>query len=143
MAIGKNNHRILVIEDDQDTNDLISTILEDAGFKSLPALDGEQGIEKARAETPDVILLDLMLPTIDGIEVCRRLMADEKTRSIPVIVLTAKQELSTKLSSFVAGAKRFLTKPFDENELISEIQRTIRQKELQHQNIESPVDPRD
>jgi len=134
---------ILVIEDDEDTNDLIIGVLNDAGFKGLSALDGENGIDIARSNKPDVIILDLMLPTIDGIEVCRRLMADTETRSIPVIVLTAKQELSTKLSSFVAGAKRFLTKPFEDDELVNEIQRTIRQKQLQREFIDSPTDPRD
>jgi DNA-binding response OmpR family regulator len=121
---------ILVIEDDKDTNDIILTILSDAGFNPTPAYDGEEGLRLAELNQPDVIILDLMLPKINGLEVCRILNTNEKTRSIPIIILTAKRELSTKLSSFVAGAKRFLTKPFEGQDLINEIQRTIRQREL-------------
>ncbi len=122
--------RILIIEDDKDTNDVISAILSDAGFDTLSSLDGEDGLSKAKQESPDIIILDLMLPRINGLDVCRMLSSDEKTRTIPVIILTAKSELSTKLSSFVAGAKRFLTKPFEAQDLVNEIRRTIRQKEI-------------
>jgi len=122
--------RILIIEDDKDTNDMISAILTDAGFVAISSLDGEDGLLKAEQESPDVIILDLMLPHINGLDVCRQLNSNEKTRSIPVIILTAKRELSTKLSSFVAGAKRFLTKPFEAQDLINEIRRAIRQKEI-------------
>ncbi|MFA6449622.1 MAG: response regulator [bacterium] len=128
------NTNILVIEDDKDTNDIILTILNDAGFSPFPAYDGEEGLQKAESEQPDVIILDLMLPKINGLEVCRILNSNEKTRAIPVIILTAKRELSTKLSSFVAGAKRFITKPFESQDLVNEIRRTIRQKEIA-QNI--------
>lgn len=122
--------RILVVEDDKDTNDLVSIILRDEGFVPIPAYDGEEGLATAEREMPDVIILDLMLPKMDGLEVCRSLADNEKTRSIPIIILTAKRELSTKLSSFVAGAKRFVTKPFDQHELISEVHRTIRQRRI-------------
>jgi len=125
-----NPTKILVIEDDKDTNDIISSILNDAGFESSSAYDGEEGLFKAQNENPDVIILDLMLPKVNGLEVCRVLSANDKTRSIPIIILTAKRELSTKLSSFVAGAKRFITKPFEGQDLINEINRAIRQKEL-------------
>lgn len=121
---------ILIVEDDLDTNELVSMILTDAGYRPICAFDGEEGLEMARKELPDVIVLDLMLPKLDGLEVCRQLMDNESTRSIPVIILTAKRELSTKLSSFVAGAKRFITKPFDAPELIGEIKRTLRQREI-------------
>jgi two-component system, OmpR family, response regulator VicR len=140
MADKGTAHRILIIEDDKDTNDLVSSILGDEGFVSIPAYDGEEGLLKAEKEQPDVIILDLMLPKIDGIEVCRLLTDNEKTRSIPVIILTAKHELSTKLSSFVAGAKRFLTKPFDRQELITEVNRTIRQRQLATPDHDTPLE---
>lgn len=130
---------ILVIEDDKDTNDIIITILTDAGFNSSSAYDGEEGLRMAELNQPDVIILDLMLPKINGLEVCRILNSNEKTRSIPIIILTAKRELSTKLSSFVAGAKRFLTKPFEGQDLINEIQRTIRQREISKNTDISPT----
>lgn len=137
MKADNNGLRILVIEDDEDTNQMICDILSDSGFTTLTAFNGEEGISLAASEQPDVILLDLMLPTIDGIEVCRRLMDDPVTLSIPVIILTAKDELSTKLYSFVAGAKRFITKPFQSQELILEIERTLRQKQIQNiRNVE-------
>ena len=134
--------RILIIEDDEDTNDLIRFVLEDSGFEAISAFDGESGCDLAQEETPDAIVLDLMLPRIDGIEVCRRLSSNDKTRSIPVIILTAKRELSTKLSSFVAGAKRFMTKPFESEELISEINRTIRQRQISGAGTWN-IEPRD
>jgi DNA-binding response OmpR family regulator len=136
------SENILVIEDDKDTNDIILTILTDAGFCPSPAYDGEEGLRMAELNQPDVIILDLMLPKINGLEVCRILNANEKTRGIPVIILTAKRELSTKLSSFVAGAKRFLTKPFEGQDLINEIQRTIRQREIS-QNVNVPSSSND
>lgn len=134
--------RILVVEDDKDTNDLVSIILRDEGFVPIPAYDGEEGLATAEREMPDVIILDLMLPKMDGLEVCRSLADNEKTRSIPIIILTAKRELSTKLSSFVAGAKRFVTKPFDQHELINEVRRTIRQKQIAQTSADSNIDPR-
>lgn len=143
MTEEKSNKNVLVIEDDHDTSNLIAEILGNAGYTPAAAYDGESGIEMAKAEQPDLIVLDLMLPNIDGLEVCRRLAGDDNTRSIPVIVLTAKKELSTKLSSFVAGARRFLTKPFEDEELINEIGRTLRQKNMQILESGEPAEPRD
>jgi len=135
--------RVLIVEDDRDTNELVALIMKDAGFETVSALDGREGLDKARDDEPDIIILDLMLPEIDGLEVCRRLSADDKTKSIPIIILTAKRELSTKLSSFVAGAKRFVTKPFDSKDLLTEINRTLRQKEIQAGDVKSSIEPRD
>ncbi|HOX28248.1 MAG TPA: response regulator [bacterium] len=138
----KNKTRILVCEDDADLNKTISEVLLSEGFDTMPAFDGEQCLNIAVAENPDLIVLDLILPKIEGLEVCRRLNSDSKTKTIPVIILTGKNELSTKLSSFVAGAKRFLTKPLDAKELVSEINRTLRQREISiHEDTK--IDPRD
>jgi two-component system phosphate regulon response regulator PhoB len=123
-------NRILVIEDDPDTQEMLCDILSDAGYNPLSAPDGEQGLELAENAQPGLILLDLMLPGMDGLEVCRQLSSSDVTRSIPVIILTARQELPVKLSSFMAGAKRFLTKPFETDVLLSEISRTFRQASL-------------
>ena len=138
---------VLVIEDEQEVNEAIGFILGESGYMPVSAFTGEDGIELARGNQPDVIILDLVLDRtntrIDGIEVCRRLMADDKTKSIPVIVVTCKSDLSTKLSSFVAGAKRYITKPFDNAELVHEVQRALRQRDLRGKDIELPTDPRD
>ena len=113
----------------------------------MSALDGEQGLELAQNSQPGLILLDLMLPGIDGVEVCRRLSSNDATRSIPVIVLTARNELPVKLSSFMAGAKRFLTKPFESDTLLNEISRTFRQAHISSEhhglNGHPGLDPRD
>ncbi len=143
MTEQQQKRNVLVVEDDHDTNEMISDILSRAGYAPLAAFNGETGVKIAKTEKPDLILLDLMLPDIDGLEVCRQLAGNENTRSIPIIVLTCKKELSTKLSSFVAGAKRFLTKPFDDKELLNEISRTLRQKNMQAHDGSNFIEPRD
>lgn len=143
MEENKRNYSILVIEDDRDTGELIRTILKKEGYAVTVARDGESGLNEAVINDFDLILLDIMLPGMDGLEVCKMLADNDETRSIPVIILTAKQELSTKLSSFVAGAKRFLSKPFEASELVEEVRRTLRQREIQGVAPSTTLDPRD
>lgn len=137
------NYTILVIEDDRDTGELIRTILKKEGYLVTVARDGESGLNEAVINDFDLILLDIMLPGMDGLEVCKMLADNSETRSIPVIILTAKQELSTKLSSFVVGAKRFISKPFEASELVDEVKRTLRQREIQSVAPITTIDPRD
>jgi len=127
QATVNKNYTILVIEDDEDMNELVCAILDTAGYTMESAADGREGLEKAIEKKPDLILLDIMLPEMDGIELCRKLTADEETRNIPVIMLTLKRELSVKLSSYIAGAKRYITKPFGVEDLLSEVKNTLRQ----------------
>jgi DNA-binding response OmpR family regulator len=138
-------NRILVIEDDPDAQEMLSDILGQAGYDPVVAVDGEQGLEMAESMPPGLILLDLMLPGIDGVEVCRRLSGNDATRGIPVIVLTCRNELPVKLTSFMAGAKRFLTKPCEPDVLLNEINRTFRQASYgdSHSVTGPPLDPRD
>ena len=137
-------NQILVIEDDPDTQDILCDILSGAGYDPMAVPDGESGLELAENTRPGLILLDLMLPGIDGVEVCRRLSASDVTRGIPIIILTARHELPVKLSSFMAGAKRFLTKPFETDVLLNEIHRTIRQASLGDTGYQNhTMDPRD
>lgn len=143
MEENKRNYNILVVEDDRDTGELIKTILTKEGFEITVSRDGESALNEAIIGAYDLILLDIMLPGMDGLEVCRQLSENNETRSIPVIMLTAKQELSTKLSSFVAGAKRFVPKPFEASELTEEVKRTLRQREIQDTSVGSITDPRD
>ena len=120
---------ILVVEDDRDVNELVCDALDDAGFVTLAAFDGSEGMKLVGEERPDVILMDIILPDTDGIEICRNINRDDATRGIPIIMLTGRQDLSTKLSSYIAGARRYITKPFRIEDLIAEVEKTIRQRE--------------
>ena len=128
--MSKNGKCILVIEDDRDTLDVLVETFQSAGYDVLEALNGEQGLKIAESDRPDLIVLDLMLPGMDGVEVCRELTGRDITRGIPVIILTARSEMTSKLSSFMAGAKRFITKPFEVGKLLEEVERTFRQAHL-------------
>ncbi len=125
---GKEEVQVLIVEDDPDANELVSIILREEGYGTRSVFTGEDALAAIEIEKPDVILMDITLPKMDGTEVCRLLSNDDKTRSIPVIMLTARKELSTKLYSFVAGAKRYINKPFTSEELVTEIKRILVQK---------------
>ena len=119
--------RILVIDDEPDVLLLCRVNLSHAGYQVLEALDGWSGMELARAERPDLIILDLMLPGMDGMAVLRELADDERTRSIPVLMLTAKTQLEDRERCRDAGAAAFLTKPFSPvrlTELVETLTRT-------------------
>jgi len=142
--IGENGDKtILVVDDDKDMNDLICAILSEAGYKTISVASGEKGLESAHQDRPDLVLLDIQLPRMDGIEVCRAISSNEDTKAIPVIMVTIKKELSVKLSSYIAGARRFISKPFGVEELVDEVRKTLRQTGIpQHINNEL-FDPRD
>jgi DNA-binding response OmpR family regulator len=134
---------ILVVEDDKDMNELICAILTEAGYKTISVSSGEKGLESAYQDRPDLVLLDISLPQMDGIEVCRAISTNEQTKCIPIIMLTIHKELSIKLSSYIAGARRFISKPFGVEELVGEVKKTLRQTVIP-QHIESGLlDPRD
>lgn len=134
---------ILVVEDDKDMNELICAVLAEAGYKTISVSTGEKGIERAHQDKPDLVLLDIELPKMDGIEVCRSITSHEETKGIPVIMVTIKRELSTKLSSYIAGARRFITKPFGVEELVGEVRKTLRQSGIPQHLENLPFDPRD
>lgn len=113
--------KILLIEDDRDLSKIISFQIEEWGFDVVAALDGEDGLLKAKEEAPSLIILDLILPKLPGEEVCRQLKKDESLRDIPVIMLTAKAEDVDRIVGRVIGADCYLTKPFDAQELLEEI----------------------
>ncbi len=112
---------VLAVEDDKDILKLIAHNLEREGYEVTGATTGEDGIDAARSEKPDLILLDLMLPGIDGLEVCRRLKADPDTAHIPVIMVTAKGEDADVVTGFEHGADDYVTKPFSPKVLIARI----------------------
>jgi PleD family two-component response regulator len=123
--------KVLVVDDDEVARTLISSILRrNERFKIIHAENGEEGIEFARREHPDLILLDIMMPQIDGYQVCKILREDVTTRYIPVIILSAKGGVDSQLQGFELGADDFITKPFNHSELLARIEALIRRNEL-------------
>lgn len=117
---------ILCIEDEQEMIDLIRIILEKRGFEVKGALGGEEGLRLARESKPDLILLDLMMPEIDGWEVYRQLKSDEKLKDVPVIVVTAKsQGIDKVLGLYIAKVDDYITKPFGPSELVESINKVL------------------
>jgi len=113
--------KILVIDDETDLTEMLVLRLEANGYQVISACNGQEGLDKARTEKPDLIILDLMLPKIEGYKVCRMLKFDEKYRHIPVILFTARaQELDIKLGKEV-GADAYIVKPFEPDILLGKV----------------------
>lgn len=121
--------KILIIEDEKDIAELIKHYLEKDNFETLSAFDGEKGLELIKRQNPDVVILDLMLPKIDGIEVCKRIRSDSKVSDIPVIMLTAKGDESDRIIGLELGADDYVTKPFSPKELVARIKALLRRVE--------------
>jgi two-component system response regulator VicR len=127
----KDKKRILCIEDDPEMINLISLILERKGFQVIGAVGGAKGLEAIRREKPDLILLDLMMPEVDGWEVYRRVKADDRLRNIAVIVVTAKtQSIDKVLGLHVAKVDDYITKPFGAQELLESVKQVLQAKEV-------------
>jgi len=129
-------HKILVADDEPDAVELVEFNLKTAGYEVLTAADGEEALKKARAVLPDLIVLDLMLPEIDGLEVCKILRRDPSTSGIPIIMLTAKAAEIDRILGLELGADDYVTKPFSPRELILRIKRLLRSVEP----AEAPAD---
>ena len=121
-----NNKHILCIEDEPEMIDLIRLILGRRGFEVEGAAGGKEGLEKMRAQTPDLVLLDLMMPDMDGWEVYQQMKADDKTKDIPVIVVTAKaQSIDKVLGLHIAKVDDYISKPFSPQELLSSVDKVF------------------
>jgi two-component system phosphate regulon response regulator PhoB len=118
--------KVLIIEDERALQEVLIYNLEREGFEVSVASDGQDGLRRARSFEPDVILLDLMLPVIDGLEVCRQLRADAKTQGIRVLMLTARSEEVDEIVGFNMGADDYVTKPFKVKPLIHRIKALLR-----------------
>lgn len=129
---------ILVIEDEEDIQELIRYTLLKEGFRVTVAESGEKGIEKARDGGFDLVLLDIMLPGVDGMEVCRILQSDPRTTSLPVIMITARNEESDVVSGLRLGAEDYIAKPFSPKVLLARI-RTVLRRRNRHAAGEEPV----
>ena len=120
---------VLVIEDEPDLRNLLDRQLDRAGYRVLLAEDGLEGLEAASRESVDLVLLDLMLPHLDGLEVCRRLKRDVRTSRLPVIMLTAKGEPVDRIVGLELGADDYITKPFNLRELLLRIAAVLRRSQ--------------
>ena len=118
--------RILVVDDEPDAVELVEFNLKNSGYDVVTAADGEEALEKARALIPDLIILDLMLPEVDGMEVCKILRRDQRTSAIPIIMLTAKAAEIDRVLGLELGADDYVTKPFSPRELILRVKRLLR-----------------
>lgn len=118
--------RILCIEDEPEMIDLIRLILERRGFEVLGAVGGQEGLDAVRSEKPDLVLLDLMMPDVDGWEVYRQMKADEELKNIPVVVVTAKaQSIDKVLGLHIAKVDDYVTKPFGPGDLLESVDRVF------------------
>jgi two-component system alkaline phosphatase synthesis response regulator PhoP len=118
--------KILIVDEEIDASTALKVALEAEGYNVIEALDGYEGIRKAKSENPDVILLDIMMPGMDGFEVCQLLKADPVSMHIPIIMLTAKGEVDDKVEGLELGADDYVTKPFNLKELKARIRIVLR-----------------
>jgi len=130
------NKKILIIEDNQENIDLLVYFLSPQGYKIITAKDGAKGLELVKEVRPDIILLDIMLPKMDGYEVCEHIKSDQETKFIPIIMITALKDLKDKVRALEVGADDFITKPFENVELLARVKSLLRLKEY-HDELES------
>ena len=139
--------KILVVEDEIDIKDLIVYALENKGYDLTSTDDGEKAIKLVKENKPNIIILDWMLPSVSGLEVCRTIRRDETTQHIPIIMLTAKITENDKILGLDSGADDYITKPFSTNELFSRVKAILRRvngtknnKKLVYADIEMDLD---
>jgi two-component system, OmpR family, phosphate regulon response regulator PhoB len=136
--------KILIIEDESDVADLLEIGLHKAGFKTSTAADGVTGLQKARDNRPDFIILDLMLPKLSGLELCRILKGDAATAHIPILMLTAKAEEVDRIVGLEFGADDYVTKPFSPREVMLRIRAILRRGEKPEETLQAgsiSIDP--
>jgi two-component system phosphate regulon response regulator PhoB len=136
--------KILIIEDESDVADLLSLNLRKAGFRTSTAADGASGLQKARDDGPDFIILDLMLPKMSGLEVCKILKSDTATSHTPILMLTAKAEEIDRIVGLEFGADDYVTKPFSPREVVLRIRGILRRGERADESLRAgpiSIDP--
>ena len=126
----KIKQKVLVVDDEENIRMLVKFNLEKAGYEVLEASDGNKAIETAVNSTPDIVILDLMLPGIDGLEVCRNLKRHPRTAALPIIMLTAKSDEIDRVIGLELGADDYMTKPFSQRELVARIKAVLRRSNV-------------
>jgi two-component system, OmpR family, alkaline phosphatase synthesis response regulator PhoP len=124
-------NKVLVVDDEQSIVTLLQYNLEQAGFEVLTAMDGQEGKELAETESPDIIVLDLMLPKLDGMEVCKQLR--QKNIMVPILMLTAKDDELDKIIGLELGADDYMVKPFSPREVIARVKAILRRTQIQNE----------
>ncbi|CAM4207673.1 chemotaxis protein CheY [Bacillus manliponensis] len=132
------NNRILVVDDEESILTLIEFNLQQAGFEVITAMDGETGLHKARVENPDLIILDLMLPQMDGMEVCKELRLQRMMT--PILMLTAKDDEFDKVLGLELGADDYMTKPFSPREVVARVKAILRRSKMQEEHVKEVED---
>ncbi|MCX7011668.1 MAG: response regulator [Candidatus Sumerlaeota bacterium] len=117
--------RVLIADDEEDVKDVMQMFLEGEGYEVETAYDGLDALDRVRTFQPDVILLDIMMPVVDGIQVCRKLKSDEKTKHIPVIMVSAAAKREKEGEAYDAGAAAYVLKPFQPEELVRVVERCL------------------
>jgi DNA-binding response OmpR family regulator len=133
------DRKILIVEDDRDITDLIEIHLNDYGFKIKKAYTGDDGVKRALSESFDLIILDLMLPGLDGVEVCRQIREHDKV--VPILMLTARSEEMDKILGLEIGANDYITKPFQIRELIARIKANLRSVDAIKEQVSATDEP--
>lgn len=123
------NNKILIIDDERALADVLALNLQREGFETIIALDGREGLRLAQLQGPDLILLDLMLPGMGGLEVCRELRADSRTREVPIIMVTARTEETDEIVGLAVGADDYITKPYRIKVVIQRIKKELRRRQ--------------
>ncbi|ALA57151.1 response regulator transcription factor [Nitrospira moscoviensis] len=121
--------KILIVEDEKDILQLVKLYLEKEGFRTVTAMTGAEGLAQVKGERPDLVVLDLMLPELDGLEVCKRLRSHPDTAMLPIIMLTAKAEESDTIIGLELGADDYVTKPFSPKALVARVKALLRRVE--------------
>ena len=122
--------KILIVDDEPDVVQLIEYNLKSAGYDVMTSTDGQDALQQARASSPDLIILDLMLPEVDGLDVCKVLRRDTGTAGIPIVMLTAKASETDRVLGLELGADDYVTKPFSPRELVLRVKRLLRSESL-------------
>ena len=119
-------HRILIVDDEPLNVDYLQQELEELGYDTMSARDGQEALECVATDPPDLILLDILMPIMDGFEVCRALKGDDATRLIPIVIMTTLDGIDDRIKGIEAGADDFLTKPVNQRQLIARLQTSLR-----------------